>query len=83
MARTRKTKAKPPEPARKVEPPKEQPEEEMLLERAHKWAQLHGNPKTRVKMDAVMEGLSARQQRLVYLCGGRISSGLEPRLART
>jgi hypothetical protein len=52
-----------------------------LIDRAHKWAALHRNPKTRDKMDDVLADLSKADQRRVYLCGQRIAGGLSARLA--
>ena len=50
-----------------------------LLDRAKRWAALHSNPKTRSKMDQLLEGLSEADQRKVYLNGQRISKGMPPK----
>jgi len=47
-----------------------------VLERAQRWAFLHKRPENRPKMDAVLNGLNAEDQRRVYLCGQRICGGL-------
>jgi hypothetical protein len=49
--------------------------EEELAYRAKRWAELHASPKTRDKMDTQLEGLSAKDQRRVYLNGMRIAAG--------
>jgi len=50
-----------------------------LRDRSRQWAELHKNPKTRPKMDALLDGLTAREQRTVYLNGQRIRAGLQPK----
>jgi len=49
---------------------------EEVIGRAKDWAHLHRNPKTRPRMDAILDGLSEADQRRVYLCGQRIVGGL-------
>jgi|SRR5215469_12692808 len=86
-----KPKAAPPEPKK---PPKAEPikarfntdaalkaqqRHAELRDRSRTWAELHKNPKTRPKMDALLEGLTAREQRTVYLNGQRIRAGLQPK----
>jgi hypothetical protein len=51
-----------------------------VLEKAQRWAFLHKHPENRGKMDAVINGLNAEDQRRVYLCGQRISGGLSPKV---
>jgi hypothetical protein len=50
--------------------------DEEVAERAQRWARLHKNEKYRNKMDDVLVGLSAADQRRVYLCGQRMAGGL-------
>jgi hypothetical protein len=47
-----------------------------VRERAQRWARLHKIEKYRPQMDEVLNGLSADDQRRVYLCGQRIAGGL-------
>jgi hypothetical protein len=49
---------------------------DQVAERAQRWAILHKQEKNRAKMDAILDGLSADDQRRVYLCGQRMSGGL-------
>jgi hypothetical protein len=50
-----------------------------LRDRSRRWAELHANPKTRSKMDALLDGLTAREARTVYLNGQRMSCGMQPK----
>ena len=50
-----------------------------LRERSRRWAELHSDPKTRSKMDDLLNGLTAREARTVYLNGQRIRAGLQPK----
>ena len=55
---------------------------EVIIEKAHEWAALHANKKTRDKMDEVIAGLDERTARKIVLCGQRISGGLEPKVVK-
>jgi hypothetical protein len=66
----------------KTSPAKEAAAEQTLIEKAHRWAELHTDPHTRGSMDKVLTGLSAADQRRVVLCGQRIAAGMSVKLVK-
>lgn len=50
-----------------------------IRHRAKRWAELHADPKTRAKMDMLLNGLSPNEARAVILNGQRIACGLQPK----
>jgi len=54
--------------------------DEEVLDRAERWARFHRKPETRGRMDECLKGLSEADQRRVYLCGQRVSTGLAPKV---
>lgn len=71
-----------PKPDTKSKRPQSPLTDAQVIDLARDWARLHENPKTRDKMDAVVEGLSGADTRRVVLCGQRIRAGLTPRIAK-
>ena len=56
--------------------------EAALIDTAREWARLHANPKTRDRMEGVLNGLSNADKRRVVLCGQRIAGGLSVKLVK-
>lgn len=71
-----------PKPTKNGKKPQSPLTDAQIIDLAREWARLHENPKTRDKMDAVIEGLSGADARRIYLCGQRIRAGLTPRIAK-
>jgi hypothetical protein len=50
-----------------------------LRDRSRRWAELHADPKTRSKMDGLLQGLTPREERTVVLNGQRMACGMSPK----
>jgi hypothetical protein len=50
-----------------------------LRDRSRRWSDLHNDPKTRAKMDELLNGLTPREARTVVLNGQRMACGMAPK----